>query len=80
MEETRGITSKVEDTQANVDICLQYCGTCPSYPGVQGEALFCARGRSSSPGEKKGCNCGACEVQHKYECKGGYYCISGLCE
>ena len=72
--------SKVEDTQENVKICLENCKPCLSYPGVEGEALFCARGKSSTPKSKKGCNCGYCEVQKKAGYRGAYYCISGPCE
>lgn len=72
--------SKVEDTQENLDICLKNCGPCLSYPEVEGEALFCARGKSSAPKTKKGCNCGYCEVKKKYLCTGTYFCITGACE
>jgi hypothetical protein len=72
--------SKVELTQDNLDICLQYCASCPSYPGVQGEALFCARGESSAPATKQGCNCASCAVFNKFGCTGGYFCIEGVCE
>jgi len=26
----------------NLLVCAQNCGTCPSYSGIRGEALFCA--------------------------------------
>jgi hypothetical protein len=71
---------KVEDNQENVTTCMKYCGPCLTYPGVEGEALFCARGKSSSPKAKNGCNCGYCEVRRKYGCTGTYYCIEGACE
>jgi len=71
---------KVENTKENENICMRFCGTCPTYPGLEGEALFCARGKSKKPPEKKGCNCPQCDVQKKYGCKGTYYCIKGVCE
>lgn len=69
----------VEDTKENFDICMQYCGSCLTYPGVEGEALYCARGKSSVQAQKKGCNCGVCDVQRKYGCKNIYHCIEGVC-
>jgi hypothetical protein len=52
-----------EDTQENVEVCLKdNCGKCPSYPGVEGEALYCARGRSSGAVERKGCVCPDCPI------------------
>jgi hypothetical protein len=71
---------KVEDTQENVNICMKFCGSCPTYPGVKGEVLFCARGKSSTPKATTGCNCGLCDVQNKYGCTGSYYCTEGACE
>lgn len=71
---------KVEDIQENVDTCLKFCGPCLTYSGVEGEALFCARGKSSSPKTKKGCNCSYCDVRKKYGCTGTYFCIKGVCE
>jgi len=32
--------SRVEDNKENEEICRQYCGTCPTYPGVKGELLL----------------------------------------
>jgi hypothetical protein len=72
--------SKVEDNQENVDICKKFCGSCLTYPGVEGEVLFCARGKSSVNPAKKGCNCGVCDVKRKYLCDGIYFCIKGACE
>lgn len=72
--------SKVEDNQENIDICLKHCKQCLTYPGIEGEALFCARGKSSAPKKKNGCNCGYCEVKKKYSCRGAFYCIEGVCE
>ena len=67
---------KVEDTFENEMICTKFCGVCPSYPGVKGELLFCARGKSNVPKSKSkaGCNCGACDAWNKYDLAGFYYC------
>jgi hypothetical protein len=72
--------ARVEDIPENVDICLRVCGTCFTYPGIIGETLFYARGKSSAPKKKNGCNCPQCDVQKKYDCDGSYYCIEGPCE
>jgi len=72
--------SKVEDTKENAAICLKSCESCMSYPDVEGEALFCARGKSSAEIKKAGCNCTQCEIQIKSECTGTYYCADGACE
>ncbi|GEM_PF-833485 len=69
--------SKVEDNYENETICIKFCGVCPTYPGVKGELLFCARGKSNSPKQKAGCNCGICDVWNKYELTDFYYCIEG---
>ncbi len=71
---------RVDDTYENEMTCTRFCGTCPSYPGVKGETLFCSRGRSRAPKQKSGCNCGLCDVWNKYELSGFYYCISGQVE
>ncbi len=72
--------AKVEDNQDNAAICVKYCAPCLSYPGVDGEELFCARGKSSAPKSKKGCNCGICDIQKVCGNRGAYYCISGAAE
>ncbi len=68
---------KVEDSFDNEMICTKYCGLCPTYPGVKGELLFCARGKSSAPEKKAGCNCGQCDVWNKYDLTDFYYCHQG---
>lgn len=61
--------------------CLQYCGTCPSYSGVKGEALYCATGPSTKTIEKKGCNCVMCPIFDKCGGKGiVYFCVNGQCK
>jgi len=72
--------SKVENTQENFNICMENCKPCLTYSDIEGEGLFCARGKSSAPRPKKGCNCGFCPVQHKSGCNGAYYCVDGPCE
>jgi hypothetical protein len=72
--------AKVEDTRENAGICLTFCSSCPTFPGAEGEALFCARGKSSAPKDMSGCNCGLCDVQNKFGCTRQYYCINGVCE
>jgi hypothetical protein len=74
------IMPKVDDTKENEKICTQFCGQCPSYPGIKGEFLFCARGKSASPKQETGCNCGSCGVWNKCGLNGYYYCIKGKAE
>ncbi|MFQ6111241.1 MAG: DUF2769 domain-containing protein [Nitrospinota bacterium] len=68
---------KVDDTPENEAICKKYCGPCPTYPKMEGEFLFCARGGSTNPQEKKSCYCPECDVWIKYKLKGLYFCIEG---
>ena len=42
-------------TPENLATCIKHCGSCASYPGREGEALFCATGRSDGPVEARGC-------------------------
>jgi len=72
--------AKVEDNQTNFDTCMEYCKPCLTYSDIEGEGLFCARGKSVAPRNKKGCNCGLCAVQQKSGCKSTYYCVEGACE
>ena len=69
--------SKVDDTYENETICSKFCGVCPTYPGIKGELLFCARSKSHSPKEKAGCNCSLCDVWNKYDLDDFYYCQRG---
>ncbi len=69
--------AKVDDNFENEQICSKFCGVCPTYPGLKGELLFCARGKSVSPKRKAGCNCSLCDVWNKYELEDFYFCISG---
>jgi hypothetical protein len=74
------LLAKVDNTQENLEICVKFCGPCPSKPQVFGEALFCARGKSSKEVEEKGCNCPGCGVFAKYDLSDGYFCKSGAAE
>ncbi|MDI6744629.1 MAG: DUF2769 domain-containing protein [Thermodesulfovibrionales bacterium] len=69
--------SEVDDNYENETICIKFCGVCPSYPRVKGEILFCARGKSVSPKQKSGCNCGLCDIWNKYDLTDFYYCMKG---
>jgi len=64
----------------NLLVCAQNCGTCPSYSGIRGEALFCASGQSRAEIRQDGCNCVICPIFDK--CSGystAYFCINGSC-
>lgn len=73
-------TTTVEDTLANQQTCMKYCGSCPSFrqnsleqypPG----ALFCARGVSAAPKKKEaGCFCPACELFTQHSLVIGHFC------
>ncbi len=64
----------------NLLICMNYCGTCPSYPGNKMEALFCASGKSSNKIEKNGCNCVSCPLFEQCSINNSaYFCINGSC-
>ena len=65
---------RVDDNFDNEHICSRFCGVCPTYPGLKGELLFCARGRSQAPKSKAGCNCSLCDVWNKYELEDFYWC------
>ncbi|MBN2875491.1 MAG: DUF2769 domain-containing protein, partial [Spirochaetales bacterium] len=65
---------------ANLIVCSRNCGTCPSYPGVRGEALFCAGGPSSATVERNGCNCVSCPIYDLCSAyNSAYFCINGAC-
>ncbi|WP_440954936.1 DUF2769 domain-containing protein [Methanosarcina sp. Mfa9] len=75
-----GLKSVVPDTPENLNICKQYCGTCPSLPFSPNPYLFCARGCSSANVEKKGCNCTGCPIYKKYRLGSLYFCETGKAE
>ncbi|MDX1569324.1 MAG: adenylate/guanylate cyclase domain-containing protein [Xanthomonadales bacterium] len=73
--------SSIDMTLANLDVCSRHCGTCPSYPKVQGEALFCATGKSSVEIEARGCNCPGCPLYDRCAVgSGAYFCKHGACD
>ncbi|MGQ9630502.1 MAG: DUF2769 domain-containing protein [bacterium] len=72
--------ARVEDNAENERICQRECGRCPSYPGVQGEWLFCARVKSKGKVERKGCNCPECDVWINVGLSGMYYCAQGAAQ
>ncbi len=67
----------VENSQDNKNICMQFCGTCPSFSRDGGKLLFCSRGNITKNIERKGCKCGMCPVAIQHNLDGGYYCIHG---
>ncbi len=70
----------IEMNLTNFLICVQNCGTCPSYSGVKGEALFCASGKSTAKIEQNGCNCVICPIFDKCGAAGhskAYFCVNG---
>jgi hypothetical protein len=67
----------VDDTPENLNICMNYCGTCPSLPSPPAPFLFCARGASEQPIHKLGCNCAECDVYKEYNLDRLYYCENG---
>ena len=71
------ISIQVDDTKENLDICMNYCGTCPSLPFPPNPFLFCARGKAQQKVERKGCKCAQCPVWKKYELKELYFCDTG---
>jgi len=67
--------AKVDDTQENLELCRrEHCGKCPSFPGVEGEALYCARGGSFAKVERAECVCPDCPIWVKYGLGRTYYC------
>jgi hypothetical protein len=67
----------VENSQSNKDICMQYCGTCPSHLQENRKLLFCSRGNISCGVDMKGCKCGMCPVAIAHKLDGAYFCIHG---
>jgi hypothetical protein len=71
----------VDDTPGNKEICIRYCGACPTHKRnilarYRPDTLFCARGTSSAPSKVKtiGCFCPACELFTKHGLVIGYFC------
>jgi len=67
----------VNNTDENFKICLEFCGNCPSFPKVPGEALYCARGKSKIEIDRQGCLCPGCGIYEKYDLFGTYFCAEG---
>jgi adenylate cyclase len=65
-------------TVENLATCQKHCGSCASYPGVAGEALFCATGRSVASVEARGCNCFDCPLFEQCGAGSrGFFCLRG---
>jgi len=69
--------SKIPDTRENLETCAKYCGSCPTHSGLEGDLLFCARGKSRAPKPESGCNCGHCPIWTGAALKEYYYCRNG---
>ncbi len=70
----------IEMNLTNLLICARNCGTCPSFPDVRGEALYCAGGRSSAHVTRRGCNCVSCPLYDQCSRNNSaYFCINGPC-
>lgn len=69
----------VDDTPENLNICMNYCGTCPSLPFPPQPFLYCARGKSKKTIDEKGCKCPQCDIWKKYRLnvKNPYFCETG---
>ena len=76
----KNATVAVEDTEENRQICMKYCGACPTYRKNslgqhQPDSLFCARGISNVPQVKEDrCFCPACEIFDKNNLVIGHFC------
>ena len=67
--------AQVPDNDESFRVCVEEnCGECPSFPGAEGEGLYCARGRSAGPIQRKQCICPDCPIW--VECGLGrtFYC------
>jgi class 3 adenylate cyclase len=63
---------------ANLLLCS--CHSCPSFPRLRGEALYCASGVSAVPITEKGCNCVTCPLYDRCNSFNvAYFCIHGHC-
>ena len=62
-------------TEENFEICVRdNCGQCPSFPEVEGEGLYCARGPGKRQIERKGCDCPDCPIWVSCGLSRTYYC------
>lgn len=63
---------------ANLLLCS--CETCPSFPQVRGEALYCASGVSTDLITEQGCNCVTCPLYDRCSSFNvAYFCVHGHC-
>jgi len=70
----------IEMNATNLLICARNCGSCPSFPEIKGEALYCAGGRSTAHIERRGCNCVTCPLYDQCSrYNSAYFCINGPC-
>jgi class 3 adenylate cyclase len=76
---TKSLGSGIAANLDNLLTCVDFCGSCPSKPGVSGEALFCSMGKSSANIEMKGCNCFECPLFEQCSPDSiGYLCKYGI--
>ncbi|MFX1297558.1 MAG: DUF2769 domain-containing protein [Promethearchaeota archaeon] len=69
------IMKRVEEVK---NICINYCGKCPSYEGTQETDFgFCITGKSSKITEEKSCICKSCPITKGMVLRWVYYCIRG---
>jgi hypothetical protein len=64
---------KVEYNRENMDICKDFCGSCPSHPGTD-EWLFCANHKSEKKIYRNSCLCPACQVYMDNDLEDEYFC------
>lgn len=62
------------------NLLLCACFTCPSFPSVRGEALYCSGGKSAVTINEEGCNCVTCPLYDRCSSFNvAYFCIHGHC-
>lgn len=65
-------------TLANLWRCT--CSSCPSFPRVKDEALYCSGGKSRAVIKEKGCNCITCPLYDRCSSFNvAYFCVHGHC-
>lgn len=78
-QKAKEINNGIKLNLENLLLCAEHCGSCPSYPKVKGEGLYCASGKSASIIEAKGCNCMECPLFDQCsESALGYFCRDGV--
>ncbi len=53
------------------------CSGCPAYPDQGEPRVYCARGASRLPIEKRGCLCPGCPIYKKGKFAGDSFCFHG---